>query len=67
MGAFPEDDAKRAYWEKLAAATPPGAYAAYNVASVELEERIQAMRALPEQPKTLIEGLLFLSAPIAKT
>lgn len=40
----------------------PEAYAAYNAAAIELEERIAAMRALPEeeQPKSLLEGLLMV-------
>jgi hypothetical protein len=54
------DESQRRWHEQLAAATPPNAYAAYNAAAIELEERIQEMRELPNPPKSLKEGLLFL-------
>lgn len=43
---------------------PPGAYHQYEIESAKLEERIAEMRASPNPPKTLIEGLLFLGTPI---
>jgi hypothetical protein len=41
-------------------------YSAYNVAAVELENRIAEVRALPkdQQPQSLLEGLVMLGVPV---